>query len=64
MMLDRMQEAQTSINRRLADPLEVLWMALSLQIFRKMDLEVLMRDDLLDEFCLRKFADSQSGRLA
>merc|ERR1739844_529171 len=60
--LDRMQETQENIYYMSGDSMDVMKKAPSLQVFRKMDLEVLMLDDHLDEPCLQKLADYEGKK--
>merc|ERR1711939_1254928 len=60
--LDRMQETQESIYYMSGDSLDTMKKLPSLQIFKKMDLEVLMLPDHLDEPCIQKLADYEGKK--
>merc|ERR1712100_567576 len=57
--LDQMGENQESIYYMSGDQMETMSKAPALQIFKKKDIEVLMRPDHLDEPCIQKLADSR-----
>merc|ERR1712078_442606 len=60
--LDRMQESQESIYYMSGDSVDTMKKAPSLQVFLKMDLEVLMFSDHLDEPCVQKLADYEGKK--
>merc|ERR1712078_717972 len=60
--LDRMQESQESIYYMSGDSMDTMKKAPSLQVFLKMDLEVLMFSDHLDEPCIQKLADYEGKK--
>merc|ERR1712014_353166 len=60
--LDRMGESRESIYYMSGDSMEVMKKAPALQVFKKKDIEVLMKSDHLDEPCVQKLADYEGKK--